>query len=85
MLRFSKKRSETCDYTDNNRRQSRRWCDGDNRSANRTRDGYFSFPLQDWNTLLRMEEEYIEKMCAEVRPPFVCWSIMRSWLLCQNG
>jgi hypothetical protein len=22
--------------------------------------------VQDWNTLLRMEEEYIEKMCAEV-------------------
>lgn len=23
-------------------------------------------PKQDWNTLLRMEEEYIEKMCAEI-------------------
>lgn len=23
-------------------------------------------PQQDWNTLLRMEEEYIEKMCAEI-------------------
>lgn len=64
-------------------------------------DAYLHAPMthrtQDWNTLLRMEEEYIEKMCAEIvafHPDIVItekgvsgawWLCCEAWWLCGVG